>query len=100
MNAPDAVTLRDGAEHVEAGDHPPEHRVDAVEVRLRRVRDEELAAARVRPGKRHPHGTRVVTDGIHLVPQDETRTPQPSPRWSPSCTTELGTTRCQREPSK
>src|SRR5256712_14143349 len=80
MNAPDAVTLRDGAEHVEPGDQPPEHRVDAVEVRLRRVRDEELAAARVRPGKRYPHGTRVVTDGIHLVSQHETR---PAPAVAP-----------------
>src|SRR6266516_2745376 len=83
MNAPDAVALRDDAEHVEPGDQPPEHRVDAVEVRLRRVRDEELAAARVRPGKGHPHGTHVVTDGIHLVSQHETG---PAPTVAPGIT--------------
>jgi hypothetical protein len=34
----------------------PEHRVAPVEVRLRRVRDEELAAAGVRPVERHADG--------------------------------------------
>src|SRR2546430_105031 len=77
MDAPDAVALGDRGEHVEARDHPAEHRVGAVEVRLGRVGDEELAAACVGPRERHTHGTHLVAGGIHLVPQHESRSAPP-----------------------
>src|SRR5207302_9699165 len=80
MNAPDAVALSDGAQHVEPGHHPTEHGVAAVQVRLRRKGDEELTAARLGPGERHTHGTHVVPHGIHLVPEHEAR---PSPPIAP-----------------
>src|SRR5947208_1023835 len=73
MDAPDAIALGDGAQHGKPRDQPTEYGVAAVQVRLRRMGDEELAAARIGPGKRHTHGTHVVTHGIHLVPEHEAR---------------------------
>src|SRR5437667_159443 len=80
MDAPDAIALGDGAQHGKPRDQPTEYGVAAVQVRLRRMGDEELAAARIGPGKRHTHGTHVVTHGIHLVPEHEAR---PSPPITP-----------------
>src|SRR6266511_4078757 len=71
MDAPDAVALRDRAEHVQPRGDPAEDRVGAVEVRLGRVGDEELAAARVGAGERHAHSTRLVAHRIHLVAQHD-----------------------------
>src|SRR5437016_14018665 len=73
MDAPDAIALGDGAQHGKPRDQPTEYGVAAVEVRLRRMGDEELAAARIGPGKRHTHGTHVVAHGIHLVPEHKAR---------------------------
>src|SRR2546426_9736661 len=90
MDAPDAVALRDRGEHVEARDHPAEHRVGAVEVRLGRVGDEELAAACVGPRERHTHGTHLVAGGIHLVAQHESRSAPPvAPRVADRKSTRL-----------
>ena len=44
-----------------------EHRVARVEVRLRRVGDEPLAAAGVLPVERHPHGSAQVRQLVQLV---------------------------------
>src|SRR5438876_12150726 len=79
MDAPDPVSLRDGGEHVEPPDHPAERRICAVEMRLSRVGDEELAAARVGPGESHPHGTHVVPHRVHLVAEHEAGPAPPVP---------------------
>jgi len=47
------VALLDGVHHIHPGDDAAEDRVFAVQVRTGDVRDEELAAARVRPGVGH-----------------------------------------------
>src|SRR5437667_7115296 len=47
--------------------HPAENRVAAVEMRLRRMGDEELRAAGIWPGERHAHGPARVFLQIDLV---------------------------------
>src|SRR2546423_2792545 len=59
-NRLDFVVLVDPAHHVLSLAHLPEHGVDAVEVRLRRVADEKLAAPRVLAGVRHGERARHV----------------------------------------
>src|SRR2546428_13226573 len=90
MDAPDPVSLRDGGEHVEPPDHTAEPRICTVEMRLGRVGDEELAAARVGPGESHPHGTHVVAHRGQLVPQHEPRPAPPGPPWIAALGHEVG----------
>src|SRR5205823_5596287 len=75
VDAPNALRLRHAPERREPRDHPAEHRVRAVEMRLRRVRDEELAAPSVGPRQRHPHGPGFVAYRVELVAQREPRPP-------------------------
>src|SRR5207237_7394479 len=79
-DAPNALTLRHAPEDREPRDHPAEYGVGAVETRLRRVRDEKLAAPRVGPRQRHSHGPRFVAHRVQLVAQHETR---PAPAVTP-----------------
>src|ERR1700730_4118025 len=73
MNAPDAVALADRVEDEDAGDDAPEDRVSPVEVRLRGMRDEILAAPGVRTRERHADPAGLVAYGIDLVAQHESR---------------------------
>jgi len=71
--AADPVSLHDLVEHVVAPGDVTAARVASVEVRLRRVGNEELRAAGVRPGERHAHGPAVVALAIDLVADDPSR---------------------------
>ena len=71
MNTPDPVALRDPCEHRQPGDHASEHRVDAVQAGLSRMRNKELAAAGVGPGECDPDSPGLIGRGIHLVAQHE-----------------------------
>src|SRR2546425_602500 len=73
MNGPDAVAHTDRVQHLRATDDAPKDRVNAVEVRLRGVRDEILAPAGVGAGERHADGANVVPHGIDLVAEVEPR---------------------------
>src|SRR5688572_27914785 len=61
------VALLDGVYDVLPFRHLAEHRVLAVQVRLRRVRDEELAAVRVRAGVGHRDHAALVLERIALA---------------------------------
>src|SRR6202035_111235 len=63
----DPVARLDAVEHLLAGDHLPEDRVAAVEMRLGREGEEELAAAGVRAGERHADPPAGVAPAIDLV---------------------------------
>src|SRR5690349_19183334 len=78
MNAPNPLPLPDRIQDRRSAPthHPAKDRVDAVQVRLCRLRDEILAAARVRPGERDPHRPDVVAHGIDLIANRE---PWPAP---------------------
>src|ERR1041384_1903310 len=74
MNTPDSIPLPDRVQHgspVCPADDPTKDRVDAVQVRLRGMRDEVLAASGVRSGERHAHGSGLVAHGIDLVTNRE-----------------------------
>src|SRR5438309_1767568 len=71
MDAPNAVPHGDLRQRAQVPRQPPEDGVDPVEVRLRRMRDEELAAARIRTREGHAQGTRLIALGVHFVAQDE-----------------------------
>src|SRR3989475_8798631 len=90
VDAADAIALGDAREHVEAGHDATEDGVGAVEVRLGGVGDEELAAARIGPGKRHADRTRLVTRGIHLVPEHEAGAAPPVAARIPVLRDEVG----------
>src|SRR5215510_13259773 len=71
MNTPDAVALTDRVQYGGTSDHPAEDRIDAVEVRLRRMRDEILAPSGVRSRQRHAHRSGLVAHGVDLVADRE-----------------------------
>src|SRR6266566_8667410 len=76
MNAPDAIALPDRVQHrsaARAADDTTKDRIDAVQVRLRGMRNEILAASGVRSGERHAHGARFIAHGIDLVANRESR---------------------------
>src|SRR5467141_1940198 len=82
MDTPDAIAHPDRVEHGRAtsAGYATKYCVNAVEVGLRGVRDEVLRASRVRARERHPHGARLVADGIDLVADCETG---PAPAVTP-----------------
>src|SRR5689334_21230604 len=67
INPRDQVALDNSVEHIIATDNSTEHSVVSVEMRLRRVRDEVLTAACVRPGQRHSNGAALIAVLIHFV---------------------------------
>src|SRR2546423_7932438 len=62
-----SVAARDAVNHVHAFDHSTEDRVAAVEVWLRRVRDEPLRAARVLARQGHADRAATVRNHIYLA---------------------------------
>src|ERR1041385_8915325 len=77
MNAPDPIAHPDRVQDVGTTHHAPKDRVDAVEVRLRGMRDEILAAARCGTGERHADGAHAVADRIDFVAEHEPRPGSP-----------------------
>src|SRR5580765_1430944 len=71
MNAPDAITLPDRVEYRNAGGDTTEYRVRPVQMRLRRMRNEVLAAAGVGPGQCHPDDPDIVAHRIDFIAQHE-----------------------------
>src|SRR5687768_18528914 len=67
LEGDDGVILHDAVGDVHAGDDVAEDRVSAVEVRLGRVRDKELAGAGIRPGECHPNGGASVAQVVDFV---------------------------------
>ena len=63
----DKIALHYAIKDVEAGDETSEHRVMAIEVRLRRVGQEILAAAGVGTRESHPEGSPLVPMAVHLI---------------------------------
>src|SRR5512140_1406320 len=63
LDALDRVARLDPIDDVHPRDHRAEQRVGAVELRLRRERDEELAAPGVLARERHPDRTAAVRAG-------------------------------------
>src|SRR6266566_6430537 len=85
MNGPDALALPDRIQYgrtapAPARDHAAKDRVDAVQVRLRRMRDEILAAAGVGTRERHADRADIVAHGIDLIADRE---PWPAPSITP-----------------
>src|SRR3982751_1576636 len=66
-DANNAVSLNDAVEHGLTRRHLAEDGVAAVEMRLRRMGDEELAAAGVRTGQRHPERPPQIAPAVQLV---------------------------------
>src|SRR5215203_2228218 len=62
-----AISLKDAIEHVASGEQLPEHCIPSIEVRLRRVRHEKLAAAGIGTGERHAECSSHVAMGVELV---------------------------------
>src|SRR6266568_4349292 len=81
MDTPNPITHPDRIQHIDTPDDSPKDRVDAVQVRLRGMRDEVLAAAGVGTGERHADGAHVVPHRIDFVAEHE-----PRPRSTPSVT--------------
>src|SRR5690349_383968 len=76
----DAVPHLDGVDHLEAPDDPAEHRVQAVEVGRGKVRDEDLASARVEARRaRHPHRPPPEGDLVDLGADAPPRVAPPVP---------------------
>src|SRR5260221_4992242 len=67
LDALDDVELLDPVHHIHPVHDPAEDRVLRVEVRLRGVRDEELAPARVGPRQRHPYRAAHVRPIVQSV---------------------------------
>src|SRR5829696_571751 len=76
-----AVSLYDAIEHGLTVAKLPEDGVPAIEVRLRRVRHEELAPTGIGAGERHPEGASPVAVWIELVPNGIPRSAVPVPPW-------------------
>ena len=72
-HAPDDIPLLNPIHDVQARDDAAEYRVAPIEVRLRRVGDEELAAAGVGPVERHPDSATKVRQLVDLVANREAR---------------------------
>ena len=66
-HAPHHIPRHEPIDDVHPVHHVAEHRVARVEVRLRRVRDEELAAAGVLPVERHADGAAQIRPLVDLV---------------------------------
>src|SRR5687767_4772309 len=62
-----SISLKDAIEHLASGAQLPEHRIPAIEMRLRRVGHEELTAAGMGAGKRHAERPSHVAMWVELV---------------------------------
>src|SRR5215210_66795 len=80
-DADNTVSLNDAIQHVATGAKLPEDGVATVQIRLRRVRDEELAAPGIRAGERHPKCTPVIAMTVHLVPNGMAGPAVPISAW-------------------
>src|SRR5262245_42756345 len=67
LHLPDHVAARDAVDYRQSFDDPPEDGVAAVQMRLRGVRDEKLAAAGVLARKSHPDRAANVRPGVYLA---------------------------------
>src|SRR5262245_16382522 len=67
LHPPDHVAARDAVDDLHSGDDLPEDGVTAVQMRLRRMRDEKLAAAGVLARKSHPDRAASVRPGVDLA---------------------------------
>src|SRR5688500_19064958 len=67
-DANNAISLNDAVEHVATLAQPTKHSIPAVEMGLRSVRDEPLAAACIGAGERHPERAPLVAMRVQLVP--------------------------------
>src|SRR6185295_3396259 len=73
MNAPDAITLPDRIEYRNTGGDATKYRVRPIQMRLRRMRYEILAAAGVGTGQCHADDTDIVAHRIDFIAQHESR---------------------------
>src|ERR1700752_1911413 len=74
MDTPDPIPLPDRIQHrgtARSANDATKDRVDPVQVRLRGMRDEVLAASGVRSREGHAHGPGLVTHRIDLVANRE-----------------------------
>src|SRR5262245_204487 len=67
LHSHDDIVARDAIDDIHSGDDLPEDGVAAVQMRLRRVRDEKLAAAGVLARKSHPDRAANVRPGVDLA---------------------------------
>src|SRR5262245_43798209 len=67
IHSPDHVAARDAINDLHSADDPPEDGVAAAQMRLRRVRDEKLAAAGILARKSHPDSAAGVRPGVDLT---------------------------------
>src|SRR5215475_9334511 len=67
LHPPDHVAARDAIDDRHSADDLPEDGVTAVQMRLRGVRDEKLAAAGVLARKSHPDRAANVRPGVYLA---------------------------------
>src|SRR5215510_4094901 len=67
LHPPDHVAARDAIDDIHSGDDLPEDGVTAVQMWLRRVRDEKLAPAGVLARKSHPDRAANIRPGVYLA---------------------------------
>src|SRR5262245_31222552 len=67
LHSHDDIVARDAIDDIHSGDDLPEDGVTAVQMWLRRVRDEKLAAAGVLARKSHPDRAASVRPGVDLA---------------------------------
>src|SRR5262245_11099017 len=67
LHSPDPVASLNAIDDPHSVDDPPDDGVSAIQMRLRRVRDEKLAAARVFTRESHPDCPAVVWPGVDLA---------------------------------
>src|ERR1041384_6357570 len=77
VNTANAVALGDLVQYAHVARHASEHRVGAVEMRLRRMGDEELTAAGVGARQGHADGPRLIARLIHFIALHESRPAPP-----------------------
>src|SRR5262245_29890334 len=68
IHSPDHVAARDAINDLHSADDPPEDGVAAVQMRLRRVRDEKLAAAGILARTSPSRGASSARAGVRLAP--------------------------------
>src|SRR6266576_4514483 len=81
MNAPDAIALPDRVQDGGAANDTAKDRVDPVQVRLRRMGDEVLAASRIGSRESHADGSDGVADRVDFVPNREARSAPTIAAW-------------------
>src|SRR6266704_1674567 len=76
MNAPNPISLTDPVQDSAATNHAAKDRIGAVEMGLRWMRNEILAATGIGARESHAYHTNLVPHGIDLVAEHE---PRPAP---------------------